>query len=211
MVMAGPRDAAGRALYAPWPWDPGISAPGWRAWMLGDASSDARHASAEAAALGALYATPPDAKLTLGNFDFERDPQRLRAMHQLHDTADDVQLAGFRARGGKLVLLHGAADPVYSAWDTVDYQRRANVAHGADAAAQFVRTFVVPGMNHCAGGPATDRFDALAAIVEWVEQGRPPQRIEARGSAVLHDETRPLCPWPQVARYSGRGAVNDSA
>jgi feruloyl esterase len=74
-----------------------------------------------------------------------------------------------------------------------------------------VRTFVVPGMNHCAGGPATDRFDALSAIVDWVEKYKPPQRIEARGSAVLHDETRPLCPWPQVARYSGQGRLNDSS
>jgi feruloyl esterase len=66
-------------------------------------------------------------------------------------------------------------------------------------------------MNHCAGGPATDRFDALSAIVDWVEKGHAPQRIEARGSAVLHDETRPLCPWPLVARYRGAGAVNESA
>jgi feruloyl esterase len=66
-------------------------------------------------------------------------------------------------------------------------------------------------MNHCAGGPSLDRFDALAALVEWVEQEQPPRRIEARGSAVLSDEARPLCPWPEVARYRGAGSIHDSA
>lgn len=116
---------------------------------------------------------------------------------------------GFAQRGGKLLLVHGAADPVSSAWVSVDFQQRLDATRGA-AAGGFARTFIVPGMNHCAGGPATDRFDALAALVDWVENGKPPERIEARGSAVLHDETRPLCPWPKVARYRGTGQLNDS-
>jgi feruloyl esterase len=178
--------------------------------MLGDGTAEARHAAA-AQTLGLRFATPPDAALNWRNFDLDSDPKRLQAMHLLHDTAPDVRLDGFRRNGGKLLLLHGAADPVYSAWDTVGYQQRLNVAHGFQASAQFARTFIVPGMNHCAGGPATDRFDALSAIVDWVENGHAPQRIEARGSAVLHDETRPLCPWPLVARYRGAGAVNESA
>jgi feruloyl esterase len=214
-AMAGPRDAKGRPLYARWPWDPGIAAPGWRAWTLGDTapgySAEARHTDVTAVDMGLQWVTPPDPKLNLLSFDFERDPQRLQAMQRELDTSTDVHLQGFRQRQGKLLMIHGAADPVFSAWDTVDYQKRLIAAHGEDNVAAAVRTFVVPGMNHCAGGPATDRFDALSAIVDWVEKNKPPQRIEARGSAVLHDETRPLCPWPQVARYSGQGRLNDSS
>ena len=123
-------------------------------------------------------------------------------------------LEDFRQRDGKLLLVHGAADPVVSAWVTIDYQRQLDRAHsrpGAPGAADFARTFIVPGMNHCAGGPSLDRFDALAALVEWVETEKPPERIEARGSAALRDETRPLCPWPEVARYRGAGSVQVSA
>lgn len=214
-AMGGPRDAKGRPLYTRWPWDPGIAAPGWRAWTLGETaagqSAEARHLGITAQDIGLQWVTPSDPKLGLLNFDFARDPQRLLAMQRELDTAADAQLQGFRQRNGKLLMVHGAADPVFSAWDTVDYQQRLNAAHGSDAVAGFARTFIVPGMNHCAGGPATDRFDALGAIVDWVEKGKPPQRIEARGSAVLHDETRPLCPWPRVARYTGSGKLNESS
>lgn len=127
------------------------------------------------------------------------------------DAVFDAPLDAFRQHHGKLLLVHGAADPVSSAWVTVAFQERLDVARRAQADGEFARTFIVPGMNHCAGGPATDRFDALSALVEWVEQGKAPDRIEARGSAVLHDETRPLCPWPKVARYRGAGRLNESA
>ena len=154
-----------------------------------------------AGALGHEFATPPDPQLSTLNFDFERDPARLQAFHRVYDTADDVQLAGYRSRGGKLLFFHGMADPIFSAHEVVDYQRRLNAAH-PDAAA-FARTFLVPGMTHCAGGPATDDFDGLAAMVRWVEQGQPPERVEARGTAVLPGISRPLCPWPRQAQYIG--------
>ena len=66
----------------------------------------------------------------------------------------------------------------------------------------WVRLFLVPGMTHCAGGPATDRFDMLTTIQSWVEEGRAPDRIVARGKT-FPDATRPLCPYPTVARYAG--------
>lgn len=205
-LMAGPVNADGGRLYFGWPWDPGIAAPGWRAWTLGSAGAgrdDARHLTLTSGALGFVFATPPDPTLTLLNFDFERDPLRLAAAHRVFGTADDVLLKGFLHRGGKLMLVHGMADPVFSALETVDYQQRVNAAHGEVAAARFVRTFLVPGMNHCAGGPATDRFDGLGALVDWVEQGRAPERLHASGSTGLPGISRPLCVWPKIARYRG--------
>lgn len=205
-IMAGPVNRDGVRLYFPFPWDPGLAAPGWRAWTLGQAEQgtpDARHLSRLSGLLGHVYATPPDPTLTLPEFDFDRDPLRLAATHRVHGTADEVLLRSFQQRGGRLMLIHGMADPVFSALETVDYQQRVNAAHGDAAASRFVRTFLVPGMTHCEGGPATDVFDALSAIVDWVEQGRAPDRLPARGSALLPGVERPLCPYPRITRYRG--------
>lgn len=210
-MMAGPRNRRGEALYTGWAWDPGLADPGWRAWTLGTAQQgapNARHITLMAGALGHEFVTPPDPKLSTLNFDFERDPARMQAFHAVYDTADDVLLAGWRQRGGKLMFFHGMADPIFSPLELVDYQQRLHTTHGAGAAAQWARSFLVPGMTHCAGGPATDGFDGLGALVKWVEQGEAPERVTARGTGALPASTqRPLCPWPQVARYSG-GDVN---
>ena len=212
-MMTGPRNSRG-ALYFGWPWDPGIAAPEWRFWTLGTsqtAAPNARHVLLMSGALGHYFATPPDPALTVINFDFERDPARLQAHHALFDTADDVQLEGLRRRGGKLLFFHGLADPIFSAHEMADYQRRLNEAHGAARTAEFARTFMVPGMNHCAGGPATDQFDGLAALQAWVEEGKAPDRVIARGSGMVSPNlSRPLCPWPTMARYDG-GDPNSSA
>ena len=154
-----------------------------------------------AGALGHEFVTPPDPLLSTLNFDFERDPARMQAFHRVYDSADDVQLTGYRQRGGKLLLIHGLADPIFSALETADYQQRLNAAHGPARAAEFARSFMVPGMTHCAGGPATDAFDGLSALQRWVEHGQAPERMEARGTTVLPGLSRPLCPHPQVARY----------
>ena len=212
-VMAGPRNRSG-ALYFGWPWDPGIADAGWRAWTLGTAQQgapNARHITLMAGALGHEFVTPPDPRLSTLNFNFETDPARMAAFHAVYDSADDVQLAGFRQRGGKLLMFQGAADPIFSALESVDYLQCLQQAHGAAASAGFARNFIVPGMTHCSGGPATDAFDGLAALLQWVEQGQAPDRVLAQGSGTLPATLqRPLCPWPQVARYSS-GDVNAAA
>lgn len=118
-----------------------------------------------------------------------------------------------RARGAKLLVYHGTSDPVFSADDTAAWYRGLQERSGGDAS-DFARYFPVPGMNHCAGGPATDQFDMLGPLVDWVEQGQAPGSVIASargpGSAVVNAElpanwsarrTRPLCPYPLVARY----------
>ena len=110
---------------------------------------------------------------------------------------------GLAPRGGKLLMFHGVADPIFSAWESVDYLRRLQQTHGAAATGQFARNFLVPRLTHCSGGPATDGFDGLSALVQWVEQGQAPERVPAQGTGTLPATvSRPLCPWPQVARYT---------
>ncbi len=216
-VMAGPRNAAGKALYFGWPWDPGMAQPDWRNWTLGSAAEgqppNARHITLMAGALGYEFVTPPDPTLTTLNFDFERDPSRMQAFHKIYDTADDVRLDGYRRRAGKLLFFHGTADPIFSSIEVEDYQRRLVEAQGGEArAGELSRLFLVPGMNHCAGGLATDAFDGLGALVRWVEQGDAPERIVARGSAgALAGVARPLCRWPKTAVYRGSGDTRAAA
>jgi hypothetical protein len=212
-IMGGPKDSRGNALYFPWPWDPGIGHPrnDWRMWKLGT-STTAQPNSLDVTlmqdALQGYFVTPPNRSLTLLSFDFDRDPQRMDAYAWIFNTAADATLSAFKARGGKLLLAHGLADPIFSANESIDYVRRVNAEHGGDAS-DFVRLFLVPGMGHCAGGAATDSFDGLGALVDWVERQQAPQTIVAFGTTVFPNRTRPLCPYPQYARYVGSGDPED--
>ena len=214
-MFGGPQDSAGRKLYFPWPWDPGMGHPAndWRLWKLGTATSGApnsRHVFLMQDALQGYFVTPPDRSLTVFGFDFDRDPQRMDAYDWIFDTEKDVDLAGFRARGGKLLLAHGMADPIFSPLESQDYYERLAAKHGA-ATGDFARLFQIPGMGHCAGGAATDSWDGLGALVDWVEKGQAPQRIVARGTTVFPNRSRPLCPYPQHAQYKGSGDPEDAA
>lgn len=212
-AMAGPRNSSGTALYHPWPWDPGMAAPGWRAWVLGSsatATPNALFTLLMQGALGYEFFTPPAPGFSLLAFNFDTDPARMDAFNRIYETASDVQLAAFKARGGKLLMFHGMADPIFSASESVDYVKRLTAQHGG-AAGDLARLFLVPGMNHCSGGPATDAYDGLTAIVDWVEKGQAPASVAARGTASLPGVARPLCAYPTHTHYKGSGDVNAAA
>jgi feruloyl esterase len=93
----------------------------------------------------------------------------------------------------------------------VTYYESIVETHGKKAR-DFARLFMVPGMSHCAGGVGPDRNDAVTAVIDWVEKGKAPERLVASkvtNGAVVR--TRPLCPYPQVARYRGQGSIDDAA
>ena len=141
---------------------------------------------------------------------FDPDPARMDAHSWIFDTAQDAQLTAFKARGGKLLFAHGLADPIFSPNDTIDYYQRATATQGAPAP-DFARLFLIPGMGHCSGGAATDRWDGLGALVDWVEKGSAPERIVATGSSVFPGRSRPLCAHPRHAQYNGSGNIEDAA
>jgi pimeloyl-ACP methyl ester carboxylesterase len=122
-----------------------------------------------------------------------------------------TNLSEFSAHGGKLIFFHGLSDPVFSPYDTLRYYNEMAKANGgADEVQSWSRIFLVPGMNHCAGGPALDRFDALGAVVKWVEQGEAPDSIVATGKH-FPGVSRPLCAYPKHAQYRGSGDPQDAA
>lgn len=223
-VYAGPADAQGRALYSNWPWDAGLASPGWRMWKLGSAGGamPALNITLGGASLSAVFTVPPtplrdDSQAQLDfvrQFDFERDAPKIYATNaQFPRSAwDDISarssnLSAFRSRRGKLLVPHGVSDPVFSINDTLAWYREVD-RRTKGKAATFVRVFPVPGMAHCGGGPATDRYDAFGPLVNWVEHGKAPDRIIARAGAASPwpGRERPLCPYPKVARYQGTGS-----
>lgn len=226
--VAGPRDAQGRTLYARWFWPSGIDSDGWRVWKIGLEGNvvPALNVVLGARALASVMTTPPVAlppdpqgmASYQMSFDFTRDAGRIDAVVPPFERsawqdigARSSDLSAFARRGGKLLVPHGESDAVFSLADTLDWYGEVDRrAHGR--AASFVRVFPVPGMAHCGGGPATDTYDALGALVRWVEQGQAPERIEARAGAASPwpGRTRPLCPYPKVARYLGHGDVESA-
>lgn len=216
-AFAGPVDSAGRRLYVGQPWDPGVAAPGWRQWKLGTsetATPNAANTTLMAGALAYEFLTPPDPSFSIVDFNFDRDPARMEAFSREYDTFRDATLASFKARGGKLLIFHGTADGIFSALESVDYYQRLLVNNGGTAATRgWARLFLIPGMNHCSGGPATDSYDGLSAIVDWVERDLAPDRVLASAlpsNRYFPNRTRPLCPYPGYARYQGTDDVEDA-
>jgi pimeloyl-ACP methyl ester carboxylesterase len=208
-VFAGPKNSAGEPLYSDWVYDSGIAEFGWRLWMLGNAQMPALNLLIAPAAINGLALANRPPRVDIMHFDFDGDTQRLDAISpQLNATS--VNYAGFRRRGAKLLLYTGVSDPIFSVADLTRYYSAVSGANGgSESTGKFARLFLVPGMNHCGGGKATDQFDTLAALEDWVEQGKAPDRIIARGAA-FPGRTRPLCPYPTVARYSGSGDIESA-
>jgi feruloyl esterase len=145
---------------------------------------------------------------------FDPDADMAAAEKAIGPTMNSVNpnLKPFFGHGGKLLLYHGWADPGIPPRNTVEYYSKVIDTVGSKTAEKSVRLFMVPGMGHCRGGDGTDTFDPVAALDEWVAKDKAPDRIAASHMTNgVVDRTRPLCPYPEVARYKGEGDTNSAA
>lgn len=219
LAIDGVRDAKGAPVYASFSWDPGVATEAWRNTKFGSSTAPPASVSMMMPALTAVMLTPPtpredspESMLRYAmNFDIARDGKAIHATAPGFPRSganlmatDSTDLKAFRARGGKMVLAQGAADPLLSINDLANWWRGVDRReHGR--AAGFVRVFNVPGGNHCEGGPATFQFDPLDAVVAWVEKGVAPDQMPASADSrsPWPDRTRPLCAFPAIAQYQG--------
>jgi feruloyl esterase len=151
------------------------------------------------------------------SFDFDRDPQRLAPMAGIYN-ATNPELRDFQARNGRLIVYQGWADAVVPPERTIQWFDEATQAVGGRAAMDsFARLFMIPGFDHCGLSPAgpgitETGFDPLTALERWVEANEPPAQVMTQRPARDGQPawSRPVCPWPQVARHRG-GATTDGA
>jgi feruloyl esterase len=226
-IYSGPRNAKGDLLFPGF--SPGGEAEtgGWEPWITGKAPEKSLTFTFGTQFFKNMVYNDP--AWDFRKFDVNRDTQAADEKMGPILNATDPNLERFRQRGGKLILYHGWSDAAIPAANVINYYRSVVSTMGAKNAESFVRLFMVPGMQHCAGGSGPNSFgqggaaqgdpehDIAAALERWVEQGTAPEKIIATryrtganpASGVVR--TRPLCPYPQVARWKGSGSTDDAA
>lgn len=243
----------GVSLYASWPWDPGMESGGsasitsWRSWRI---ASDIGFGHSIATVIGTgvlaqVATSQPDPgyggtstgswlylqnhdlssaaiEQTLNTVGWSAQGQAFGKPIEELNVPSPEDLGAFRDKGGKIITYIGSADPAVSLDDTTNWFERLMAVDPA-AHRQYARLYVVPGMNHCGGGPATDIFDLFTELERWSELGVAPSDQAADQRTVIgylnpanldlppalvwnRDRTRPLCEYPRVARYIGPGS-----
>lgn len=127
---------------------------------------------------------------------------------------DNSDLSAFRERGGKMIVWHGWADQLITPHGTIHYYKRVEQRMGGPKmTSKFARLYLAPGVAHCEGGPGPEPDGLLDALVTWVEDGKAPATLTAtkRDQTGAVTRSRPLCPYPLVAKYKGTGSTDDAA
>ncbi|MBV8629430.1 MAG: tannase/feruloyl esterase family alpha/beta hydrolase [Silvibacterium sp.] len=227
-IYAGTKDVSGKLIFPGTPPGAEDGPEGWGLWIFG---------KEQGKSLGTLFVTGYFANMVYGSKDWDFRKANVDDALRLANektgaalNATDPNLKAFFGRGGKLMIYHGWNDPGISAFNSINYYRSVSQAAGAQATDQSMRLYLVPGMQHCAGGPGATSFgqdqadvphdaqhDIFAALVDWVENGHAPSTLIASKipqdaasdppppGGIKPEMTRPLCPWPKEAKYSGKG------
>ena len=231
-LFAGATTESGKKIYSSFPYDAGLATSGWATWKFTNSQQ------LDPGAVGLIWQVPPEDPSTFNavTFALTGNLDSMLAKVNATDTTytesamsfmvppHPTDLGTLKNRGAKLLVYHGTSDPIFSSDDTTSWYDGLRAANGGDAS-NFARFFRVPGMNHCSGGPSTDQFDMLTPLVNWVEKGQAPASViaSARGGGNAGGanadvpatwsptRTRPLCPYPKVAKYKGSGSLEDAA
>jgi feruloyl esterase len=199
-LVGGAQDSRGNSLYGSTVYDTGIATAAWRGMHFGNGDNPPGNAGLGRDTMANYILTPMQPDLDPLAFDFDRDMPRTLETAAINDAVSTMH-STFAGQGGKLIVYHGLSDQGMFAGPILDWYNR--ITPRSDRGPQdWARLFMIPGMTHCGGGQSTDQFDMLTAIQQWVEQGKAPDLVTATGRAFPGVE-RPLCPYPQVARYDG--------
>lgn len=226
--FAGETTSTGTVFYSSWPYDAGLGSGNTAFWNF------TAPLVLDSGATAMIWQVPPESPTGFsgptfaltGNIDTML--AKISATNATYtETAlsfmtppNPSELGTLKNRGAKVMIYHGTSDPIFSSDDTTAWYEALRTANGGDAS-NFARFYRVPGMTHCSAGPATDQFDMLTPLVNWVENGVAPDSVvaSARGAGNAGGvnaelpagwsatRTRPLCPYPKVARYKGSGSI----
>jgi len=231
-IFSGATKANGEGFYASFPFDSGIGGGGIPFWEF------TAPLALDSGAVGVIFKVPPsmlafangpaftlglDIDTTLAEL-FATDATYTESSMSFMTPPNATDMNDVRGRGAKILVYHGVSDPIFSVADTESWFRGVDRSSGGNAE-DFVRLYRVPGMGHCSGGPTADQADFLTPLVDWVEHGKTPDEIvaTARGAgnpggvnpevpaSWSPNRTRPLCPFPSVARYKGHGNVEQAS
>jgi Tannase and feruloyl esterase len=224
-IHQGPKDTAGTQIFPGQPY--GGENAGWADTISG-ANFEAAQTDAQMSMYGGNFFRNfvyQDKQWSFHGFDLDKGRADAERVVGKSMNADDMRFAAFKARGGKFIAYAGMVDSIVTPLSSVRTYRAVEAAHGQKTP-QFYRLFLAPGVNHCGGGPGPNQFgqgggagdadhDMVVALEQWVEKGVAPSRIiatkflsddKAKGAAM----TRPLCAFPQVAKYRGSGDMSDA-
>ncbi len=205
-IYGGPHDSKGKQLF---PGEPVGSEPVWPDNLIAPVKTVLPRA--ESQMKFAMLDPAPGPSWIYTMFNFDVDPPRLaKAAGALN--ARNTDLAPLKKRGGKIVQYSGWADQQVNPFPAIEYYEEVSRRMGDSATRDFYRLFMVPGMFHCNGGPGCNTADWLATVMDWVEKGvAPAQLIGAHVESGKTTRTRPLCPYPLVARYKGSASIDQAA
>jgi feruloyl esterase len=228
-LFAGALTESGTKIYSSFPYDAGLAPVGWSTWKFTNS------VQLDPGAVGIVWQVPPEDPATFNGRSFALTGSLDSMLAKVNATSavytesamsfmtppNPTDLSRLKKRGAKMMVYHGTSDPIFSSDDTQRWYDALAAANGGSAA-NFARYYRVPGMLHCSGGPATDQFDMLTPLVNWVEKGQASDTVmaSARGTGNAGgvnadvpadwaaNRTRPLCTYPKVARYNGSGDVD---
>ena len=226
-LYQGAHDTRGRAIFPGFVTGGEEGEGGWALWITGPAPGKGLLFAFDYGFFSGMVYGKPDWDYHTANLD-----EAVAAADQKFATvlnATDTDMKAFAARGGKLIVYHGWSDPGISPLYSIDYYESVVKKMGRQGADAFLRLYMVPGMQHCGGGPGPDLFGEFGiatandpqhsmyvALEEWVEKGTPPgaviaAKMDGMGPGAKVKMTRPLCAYPQIAKYKGSGDTNDAA